>query len=205
MNDYEQLENIKTWWKTYGKRTIFGLLFVVVAILGWKQWQEKKEADAARASDAYEALLVSVTKQDKTAIKAQTQYILEHFPKSIYAAFTQLMLAKQAVLDHKLSDAALILEKARALLKNSPLRLLAEYRLARVYLAGGSPQKALTVLSTENPGAYQALFDEVKGDCYLAQGKIKQAKEAYQLALNSPFVEKKEHSFLQMKLESLGQ
>jgi predicted negative regulator of RcsB-dependent stress response len=43
---------------------------------------------------------------------------------------------------------------------------------------------ALTQLGLVQSKAYQTLVEEITGDVFLAQGKLSQAQDAYQLALN---------------------
>lgn len=204
MNEVEQLEMLKSYWNRYGTQVTALVLVVVVGFFAWTKWQEKKEQDRERASAYYETFLASLERQNKAAAKAEAKHILTSFPDSPYALFTTLTLAKNAVEEHQLDEAILQLEKAVVLAKNTPLQPVTKLRLARVWLAKKEPQKALQTLVEAEPGLYKPLYEEIKGDCYLAEGKQEDARKAYRAALAAGLPGMPKNTILQMKLDSLG-
>lgn len=205
MNEQEQLEILKSYWKQYGKKAITLVIAVIFGIYGWLKWQEKREHDKERASSYYETFLAELEQQNKAAIEAQAKYILTNFPNSPYSLFVVFTLAKKAVEENQLDAAVKQLEQAITLAKGTPFDHVARLRLARVFLAKKQPKDALQVLATsETPGFYQALYEELKGDCYALEGKPEEARRAYRLALAKGLPGKPKNMILQMKLDNLG-
>ena len=66
----------------------------------------------------------------------------------------------------------------------SVFQAAAMQNLAAVYIQQKKYDDALSVLATPVDAAYRPLTDEAKGDVYAAQGKAKEAGEAYKAALD---------------------
>ena len=78
-------------------------------------------------------------------------------------------------------------------------------RLARVLLADGKAQDALTALGTIPSGDYAAMAAELRGDAQLKLGKTDAARAAYQDALAKLDKDAPGRSAVQMKLDNLTQ
>jgi predicted negative regulator of RcsB-dependent stress response len=66
LEEQEQLDELKAWWKTYGKMvsgTVLGLLVAYAAYQGWNLYQGKQ---AVEASSEFQALQVADEKDVKT-------------------------------------------------------------------------------------------------------------------------------------------
>lgn len=205
MNEQEQLEVLKSYVKQYGKKAIILVMALVFGMYGWLKWQEKREHDKERASSYYGTFLRELEQKNKAATDAQARYILTNFPNSPYSVFVVLALAKNAVEENQLDEAVKQLKQAILLAKETPFDHVARLRLARVFLAKKQPKDALQVLTTkETPGFYQALYEELKGDCYALEGKPGEARKFYRLALAKGLPGKPKNMILQMKLDNLG-
>lgn len=89
--------------------------------------------------------------------------------------------------------------------KDDSLKLLARLRLARIKLAVGDPQAALTALAGVNAGGFAPLYAELRGDAYAKLGKADDARAAYTQALAQWAPDMGDKSMVQMKLNDLGQ
>ena len=97
-------------------------------------------------------------------------------------------------------------EALRWVLAHAPvdgLRQLARLRLARVLLASGDSEGAITLLDGADGEAFADLYAEVRGDAALAKGDSTQARRAYTQALGNNG-SGAGSLLLQMKLENLG-
>jgi predicted negative regulator of RcsB-dependent stress response len=66
--------------------------------------------------------------------------------------------------------------------KDKQLALIARLRLARVQISQQKPDDALTTLDGVDPGAFEALFHEVRGDANFAKGNKAAALTEYRTA-----------------------
>jgi len=80
------------------------------------------------------------------------------------------------------------------------LVITAQLRLARVILARGEAQRALALLDTLRPGAFEAEHAEIRGDALVALGQLTEAQASFQAALQAGSTS----TTLQMKLDDLA-
>jgi len=199
-NEDEQIAAFKAWWSEYGLSVIVGLVIAVGSFSGWSFWNQYTTKQAQQASDRYyEMLELYQTIEFSNLMKLQTggsesesadsETMLEFnrvvtelktdYPRSEYAHYAALQNAKYLV---DKGDLEAAVEELRWLLKNSPgesIKLIASLRLGRLLLATGQHEAALKISQIKNPGSYQAAYDELAGDIYLAQGEKAKALAAY--------------------------
>ncbi|NJR44041.1 tetratricopeptide repeat protein [bacterium] len=77
-------------------------------------------------------------------------------------------------------------------------------RLSRIYLAKGDADGALAILQKVPSDAYIAAVQELKGDIYTRQGKLKEALTAFDAALTATDLASPGRSTLQMKRDNLS-
>jgi predicted negative regulator of RcsB-dependent stress response len=210
----ETLDTIKRWWNESGKSLALGVLVFAVGYLGWMQWQRMQTSEAAAASDIYEQIGVTVvlgpgvelTDEAVTSAKRLIAQLKEEYPDSVYALYGALFGARLAVDDRDLDTAEAELQW---LLDNSmtgfiaptdeSLIITAKLRLARVILAKGEAQRALDLLTTVSPGAFEADYAEIRGDIYVALGRMSEARASYEEAREAGSTS----DTLQMKLDDI--
>jgi len=78
-------------------------------------------------------------------------------------------------------------------------------RLVRVLLSEGNTDEAMTLMNSADFGKYAASYQELKGDALVAKGQIDQAKGAYNLALQSLEPGSRLRSYIEIKLDNLGE
>ncbi|MEX2470365.1 MAG: tetratricopeptide repeat protein [Pseudohongiellaceae bacterium] len=211
----ETLEALKTWWEENGRRLVITAVVLVGGYTGWLLWQNSQTATAEAASDSYEQILnlalpaadASVTEQDGRQIIALSEQLRSDYPNSDYARFGALFGAQQHVEldDLQAAETALrwILDNPKTGLLSDEdigLHLTATLRLGRVLLAQGETEAALQLVNSVDPQSFEAGFAELRGDIYLAMGRIVDARDAYTAARQAGSAS----SNLQMKLNSLA-
>lgn len=180
----EQLEALKRWWDENGKSTLAAIIIAVSAGFGWQTWQGQQANARAEASDAYQALLVSLSGARETAnlepARAQARQLKENFSGSTYAQFAAMHLARMAVEAGDLESAE---RELRWVLSEvdpgSDLAAINSLRLARVLASRGETDQALAILDRETEGSYAAAYALARGDILLLQGREAEAREAY--------------------------
>jgi len=190
MNEYEteeqQIEALKGWWKENGTSLIVGLFVGVSALFSWRYYGEQNNANAVYASDLYMQVMqkVQTNSVDDKAIDQQNQLINE-FAKTPYAALSALALAKVEYEKDNIDATVAQLELAIKHANDDITKQIASLRLASVLLEQKKYDQALTILSMKHDAAFDAQFEELRGDVYSAMGNTVQARMAYDNAIQA--------------------
>lgn len=204
LQEQEQIDNIKAFWKQYGSLISTFIVAAIVAVLAGQGWKSYRLNRAQHASDAYVALEQAVESKDAAKIKAAQDKLLADFPSSPYAARAVLMEAKRAM---EAGDTKTAADKLVWAITNSDedgVKDIARLRLSAVQLDQKQYDAALKTLEAAPADAYSALFSNARGDIYTAQGKAAEAAKAYQQSLNKLDKGAPEYQIVQMKLDALG-
>ena len=215
-NDEEQVEALKRWWQENGSSLLTGIVIVLVVLFGSRQWQGAQLAKAEAASDLYEDVVQLALLDQASALTAESMAQLEssydelrnEFEDSIYARYGAMMMATVYLNQENYDQAATELnwiidnpELGFMQKAEEELFLTARLRLARVKLAQGLAQEALTIVTEVEPGALAAGFAEVQGDAYLQLEQSEQARSAYERAIS---LEPDNASFIDLKIRGIG-
>jgi len=199
-SDEEQIEALKRWWDENGTLVIAGIVLVLAVLFGSRYWQSSQSSMAEAASDIYTQMTEVVQPNldleiDDTelaeALNLHTE-LKNNFANSVYSRYSALLMARLYVQRNELGEAAAelqwIMDNPGLGFLNSiddEMALTARSRLARVILAQGNAEAALQLLNEVEPGTFAGTFAEIEGDAYVALGRIQEAIEAYQNALNA--------------------
>ena len=203
LEEQEQLDEFKAWWKKNGKLATNLVLAVLVAYAAWQFYGYFQNKKAVEASGLYQTLVV--LDSTKTAeIKAQSAKLMEDFSGTPYAGRAAVFAAKANFAANDSKSAKSQLEWAIKNAKESAVKAIAGLQLAGILYEEKSYDYANKVLTAINDKGYAGLKANLQGDVLLAQGKQAEAKKAYQTALENLDVQGKLHQYTQQKLESLG-
>lgn len=190
----ESIDALKKWWDENGKQLALLVVVVLAGYSAWLFWQNSRISNAEAASDLYEEILTMaiyapgepVTDQEATRILDLSAQLKTEYGESVYALFGSLFAAQQSVKanDLEAAEASLqwVLDNQKDSLFNQTdegLILTTNLRLGRVILAKGDAERALTLVNTINPKTFEAGFAELRGDIYVAMGRMIDAREAY--------------------------
>jgi predicted negative regulator of RcsB-dependent stress response len=197
----EQLDALKRWWKENGQSTIIGLVLGVAVILGWNFWQDHKKAQAEQASALYSQLIQAIGTDKKESAEKLAERIKEQYPKTEYAAYSGLLLAKLKVQQGDVVKAQTILKEIAAG-SNKELSNIAKIRQVRLMLASGQYEQGLQLINDVDPAtssSFSGNYDELVGDLYVALDRLDQARSSYQKALENGY----KSPLLQFKIDDL--
>ena len=190
----ETIEELKKWWNENGKRLVLLFILVFAAYTGWLLLQNSRMSNVDAASDMYEEILslaltdpgVAVSEEDGSRILSLSEQLRADHSGSVYALFGSLFAAQQSVIANDLNGAesALqwVLDNRQDGLFNKTdeaLVLTANLRLGRVILAQGDAERALALVNFVDPKSFEPGFAELRGDIYVAMGRVMDAREAY--------------------------
>jgi predicted negative regulator of RcsB-dependent stress response len=130
----------------------------------------------------YEQALYGTQSEDEKRL-LETELINQN-RQTPYAAMAALLEAQRLVQNGQLAPAEQSLSFALEHTSDSALRQIVRVRLARVQLANGQPQAALTTLDTLDDPVFLPLIAEIQGDTYTVLNDTEKARDAYQLAIS---------------------
>ena len=197
----ERLEALKRWWKENGQSTIMGLALGIALVLGWNYWLGHKKAQIEQASALYSQLIQAIGADKKDSAEKLAERIQEQYPKTEYAAYSGLLLAKLKAQQGDLAKAQEIL-KGIAAGSNKELSNIAKIRQVRLMLAKGEYEQGLQLINDIDPAtssSFSGNYDELIGDLYVALDRLDLARSSYQKALENGY----RSPLLQIKIDDL--
>ncbi|MHB8666100.1 MAG: YfgM family protein [Burkholderiales bacterium] len=184
LEEQEQLAALKAWWQENGGPVLVIICVVLIALASWQGWNYYQRKQAVQASRLYEAVQTAARAGDLNQVRAAAGEIIEHYPRTAYAALAALVSAKANFQGGDLKTARAQLAWVADNAKDSGLRDIARLRLVSVMLDEKAYADALTVLDAKHSAAFDALFLAARGDVLVAQGKKEEARSAYKEALD---------------------
>jgi predicted negative regulator of RcsB-dependent stress response len=205
LEEQEQLAKLKAYWNDYGTTILAAVVAVLVALAGWRVWGWYQASQSAQASAIYSELQKAAGASDQKKVRDLAGTLFESHPRSIYATLAALISAKVQFDAGDLKTARAQLQWAVDRAREPEIQAVARLRLAAVMLDEKAYDEALRVLAAKPEPAFEALFEEARGDVLQAQGKSAEAKAAYQAALGKTASgDAVGRELIQLKLDALG-
>ncbi len=205
LEQQEQLDQVKHFWKQYGNLITWVLVLVLGAYAAWTGYLYWQQQRAVGAGGLYEEL-------DRSAGAGNADKAIQAFAdlKSKYAGTTfaeqgALMVAKVAIEHQKADQGKAALQWLVDGGKNANLVAIARLRLAGIQMDAKQYDEALKTLSADTPAEFSALVQDRRGDVLLAQGKKDDAAKAYGEAWKGMDATVEYRRFVEGKLTALGQ
>ncbi|MGP8290318.1 YfgM family protein [Vreelandella zhanjiangensis] len=208
-SEEEQLEVVKRWWKENGTSLIAGAALAAAGVFGWHTWQDYQEGQSEAASVRYQqlvniAMANELDEQQTASARELISELTDDYGKTLYAELALLMDARLAVQQDNLDEAKASLEQVANDSSRRYVQSLAWLRLARIEVANGDPEAALSLLDEPISEALAAQQADVRGDAYAALGQAEQARSAWQNALELAENQNQTLYGVQFKLDDLG-
>ncbi|BFI96018.1 MAG: YfgM family protein [Rhodanobacter sp.] len=203
-DDYEQSERVQKWLRENGLSIALGIVIGLVGIFGLQQWRKHQANHEAAAATLYQQAEVARIGGKPTAATAFVDELMKDYAKSPYALFAVSDRAKQQVQDKQFDKAIASLQWAEAHAADPALKSLVQLRMARVQLAKGDDQAALSTLDSMPAGQFAGLKQELRGDALVKLGRADEARTAYQSAMAALGEDAPQHAVLQMKIDDLA-
>jgi predicted negative regulator of RcsB-dependent stress response len=206
----EQVDALKKWFAKNGISLVVAIVLGVGGSFGYKTWEASVREGGEKASALFENLTSAVSvgpldelsDEDKSTAKYIARELKADYADSTYAHFAAMHLARIAVEDDDLDKAATELQWVLDQNVDLGLAALVRLRLAQVKLAQGEFEDGLVLVDATKAGAHGSAFAETRGDIFYAMEQFDNAREAYQMAVNTQ-VEGSAKPMLQMKLDDL--
>jgi len=182
LEEQEQLDEIKVWWKQHGNLLINVLTGAALIVIAWQGWNWYQRNQSAQAAMVFNVLHNAAQDKDTQRLKAASGELVEKFGGTSYASLGALTTAKAMIDGGDVKTGKLqllwVVEHGK-----DELRDLARLRLAAVLLDEKAYDQALQQLDGPASPSFAARFADNRGDILSAQGKKADALAAYQAAL----------------------
>ena len=203
LQEQEQLDSFKAWWKANGNWISGAATVVLAAVLAYQGWSWYALRQSSAASAMYEEFDRATLAKDAGKARDLAGSLIEQHGSTVYAALAALRAAKSNIdaSDSKAAKAQLtwVIEHS----SQKELALLARVRLAGLLLDQKAYDEALQVLKADVPDAFATEFADRRGDVYCAQGKMADARAAYTEALSKAGAQQPLRALIQLKLDAL--
>lgn len=198
-DQHEQGERVRSWLKENMPAIIVGVVVGLGLIFGYHQWQAHTLSKAYTAAELFQR--AQQAEAGSAAAETTYQQLRSDFPRNGYAHLAALAQAQQALSAGDLEAARAHLDWAYQQSREPVLKSLIGLRLARLDLAEGKTEQALSLLDSLPEQDYPAERHELRGDILAVLGRDEQALAAYRQAESAGPADP---ARLQMKLNELG-
>jgi predicted negative regulator of RcsB-dependent stress response len=204
LQEQEQLDALKAFWKQYGNLITWGLVLVALVfagVNGWRWWQRDQ---AAKAGGIYEQLDQAARAGDAQRAGTIFADLKERYPRTVYAQQGALLAARVQFERGQADAARASLGWAAEHAVEDEYRTVARLRLAALQLQAKDTEGALKTLDGATAPAFAALVADRRGDVLLAQGKADDARAAYRQAWSAMDDKVEYRQLVDAKLTALG-
>lgn len=205
LEEQEQLDVLKAWWKQYGNLVVTVILVGALGAAGYQGWRYYRQQQALQAVTLYAQMESAERANEKKKAGDIAAQIIDRHAGTQYAAMAALASAKIAFESGDLALAKTRLQWVIERAKEEEMRDVARLRLAGVLLDEKNYAEALKLVETKPAPAFSGLYADMKGDILVAQGKTAEARSAYRQALEKGDGKSSHHQLVQLKLDALGE
>jgi len=205
LTEEEQVEAIKKWWKDNAKSIIGGVLIGLAVIYGGRTWFAQNNDRVEQASTTFQAMMQDMEQNNSANAADKASILLGQYSDTPYAIMAALNMAKIKVNEDNLVGAKAHLRWALDHADQAELQHIARLRLLRVLISEGNSDEAIAMIESVEFGKYTATYQELKGDALVAKELFNLAKGAYNLSLQALEPGSRLRSFIEMKLDNLGE
>jgi predicted negative regulator of RcsB-dependent stress response len=204
LDDQEQLENLKHFWRKHGTllttlTTVFVLAFA--GWTGWNYWQAQLEQKSAVRFDEMTRAVAAgdISKTDIVFADMKTQ-----FGATSYTAQAGLLAARMNYEKGNVEATKAALQWLVDSSAEAAYRDIARLRLAGILIEAKQYDEAIKLLSNGISKPFAALAADRLGDAYSLQNKTEEAKLQYQKAYAELPVTDEYRKMIDVKLARMG-
>lgn len=204
LEEQEQLDQIKHFWKQYGNAITWVLIVVLGAFASWNFYQYWQRSQAVQAAALFDEVDRAVQSTDVVRIDRVFGDMKDRFASTAYAHQSALLVAKQYVNLNKPDSAKAALAWVVAQSSDAGYQSVAKLRLAAILMDAKSFDAALGQLDGSFPSSFEALVADRKGDIFTLQGQKEKAVVEYQKAYRLFEAGTDYRRLVEVKLNALG-
>jgi predicted negative regulator of RcsB-dependent stress response len=204
LEEQEQLDAVKRFWKSYGNLVVGVLIAVLASISAWNGWNWWQRDQAIKAGSMFDELERSGREGDHARAGRRVGDLKDRYGRTVFAEQAGLLNAR-IQLDGGQTDAAkAALEWVSTSATQSEYQTIARLRLAGMLLDAKQYDEALKQLDGAKAVGFEGLVDDRRGDVLVAQGKPEEAKASYDKAWRAMEPDLEYRRLVEAKLAALG-
>jgi len=204
LQEQEQLDALKAFWKRNGNLVTWLLVAVMAAFAAWNGWNWWQRDQAMKSGAMYDELERAAQAGDAAKTARIFADLKERFPRTAFAQQGALATAKlqfdQGQFDAARDTLTWVADKGQ----EEEIRTVARLRLAALLAEAKQYDAALKTLDAATAPTFEALVADRRGDVLTAQGKPELARAAYQTAWAAMSDKVDYKRLVEAKLTSLG-
>lgn len=204
LQEQEQVDALKAWWNENGKWVIGAVVVGLLGFAGMQYWKSYQSGQTAEAAKLYAEVMKQAATNDAKRISDAADALVSRYGNSAYAPRAQLLAAQANLQARDAAHAKVQLQWVIEHASESGLQDTARLKLASVLLDEQSYDEALKQLDAAHPESFTGLYADLKGDVLSAQGKVAEARAAYQEAFDKTDAKSVYRNLIQLKLDGLG-
>ena len=205
LEEQEQLDALKGWWRQWGIACVIGLGLALAAVAAYMAWGWYKDNQAIKASELYQSLHKSIRAGETKQAQETAATLTQQYKSTGYAALAALMVAR---LNFDKADIAAAKQNLQWVIDNSrdeDFKSVARFRLAGLLLDEKQFDPALKLLDVKPDHPMASLYADLRGDVLVAKGATAEARAAYQTAYEKTDARSPYRNLIQLKIDSLGE
>ncbi|MGA7748526.1 MAG: tetratricopeptide repeat protein [Gallionella sp.] len=204
LQEQEQVEALKAWWKDNVNWILGTVLTVVIAMGGWRGWQYYQHQQESEAATLYQQVVEQVASKDPKRVSDAAAAVMDKFASTGYASRAALLAAQVNEQGNDAARAKTQLQWVIDHASEATLKDVARLDLVAVLLDEKNYKDALNQLDAKHPESFDGLYADLRGDVLSAQGKADEARSAYKLAYEKFDAQNMYRNLIQIKLDALG-
>lgn len=208
LEEQEQLDELKAFWKKYGNLITWLLVAALGGYAAWNGWHWYQRDQAVKAGAMYDQLDKAVQAGDVDQSARVFADLKSRYPGTAFTEQGGLLTAKLQFEKGKADDALTTLAWVEANATEAEYQTVARLRAAGVLLDQKKYDEALkrldAVVLKDGAAEFGALVADRRGDILLAQGKADDAKAAYTKAWQTMDAKVDYRRLIEAKLTALG-
>ncbi|MBU1425037.1 MAG: tetratricopeptide repeat protein [Gammaproteobacteria bacterium] len=204
LQEQEQVEALKAWWKENGNWVLGAVVVGLLSFSGIKFWKSHQASQAAEAGKLYMEVLKQASTNDAKRISDAADALVSRYGSSAYAPRAQMLAAQASLQSRDIARTKVQLQWVIEHATETGLQDTARLKLASVLLDEKKYDEALQQLDAAHPESFTGLFADLRGDVLSAQGKVAEARAAYQQAYDKTDAKSTYRNLIQLKLDGLG-
>ena len=208
LEEQEQLDELKAFWKKYGNLVTWLLVVVLGGYAAWNGWGWYQRDQAVKAGSMYDQLDKAAQAGDVDQATRVFADMKSRFPGTAFTEQGGLLAAKLQFEKGKADEALATLAWVEANATEAEYQTIARLRAAGVLLDQKKYDEALKRLDgvslKDGATEFGALVNDRRGDVLAAQGKVDDAKAAYTKAWTVMDAKVDYRRLIEAKLTALG-
>ena len=204
LEEQEQLDQIKHFWKQYGNLITWILIAILGAYASWNGYQYWQRSQAAQAAAMFDEVQRLSSEGDLSKVDRAFKEMQDRFGGTTFAQQSGLLAAKLYQEGGKQEEAKAALSWVAEKAADAGYQAIARLRLAAILAQAKEFTKAMDLLAGSFPAEFQPLVADRKGDVLMLQEKPADARAEYEKAYKGLDDRSDYRGLIEIKLTALG-